>query len=108
MNNQQPRINPQHGQRQIQIKITDEVLKGVYANAVQASHTKEEFILDFMNLFPPQGIVNARIIMSPGHMKRFTKVLEENIKKYENAFGKIKEAKMPEGGKGSIGFLHTT
>jgi hypothetical protein len=42
--------NPQ--EQQVQIKVTDEVLKGAYANMVQVAHTQEEFILDFMNLLP--------------------------------------------------------
>jgi hypothetical protein len=92
---------PQQGQ-QINIKIEDAVMKGVYANAMGVSHSKEEFVMDFMNIFPYQraGIVTARVITSPGHMKRIYKALEDNIKKYESAFGKIEEAKAPDG----IGF----
>ena len=97
MNGQQP---PQ--QQKINIKIEDAVMKGAYANAMGVSHGKEEFILDFMNIYPWQraGIVTARVITSPGHMKRIYKSLEENIKKYEQKFGKIEEAQAPEG----IGF----
>lgn len=80
---------------QIQIKAQDEVLKGVYANNMQVGHTKEEFIFDFINLFPPQGMLTARIIMSPGHTKRVLKALAENVKKYESQFGKIEEAGAP-------------
>jgi len=77
---------------QLQIKMTDEVLPGVYANMVQVGHTPEEFILDFMNLFPPTGIVTSRVIVSPGHMKRIAAALQDNIKKYEEQFGTIKPA----------------
>lgn len=96
MDNQQP-----PGQ-QINIKIEDAIMKGVYANAMGVSHTKEEFVVDFMNIYPYQraGIVTARVITSPGHIKRIYKALEENIKKYEQNFGKIEEAKEPSG----IGF----
>lgn len=80
---------------QIQIKAQDEVLKGAYANNMQVGHTKEEFIFDFINLFPPQGMLTARIIMSPGHTKRVLKALEENVKKYESQFGKIEESGVP-------------
>ena len=44
----------------MQVKATDEVLKGVYANMVQVGHTPEEFILDFMNMFPPTGIITSQ------------------------------------------------
>jgi hypothetical protein len=97
MNGQPPNQN-----QQINIKIEDAVMKGVYANAMGVSHSKEEFVLDFMNIFPYQraGIITARVITSPGHMKRIYKALEENMKKYEQQFGKIEEAAGPEG----IGF----
>ena len=97
MNGQQPQQ-----QQQINIKIEDAVLKGAYANAMAVSHSKEEFVLDFLNIYPWQkaGIVSARVITSPGHMKRIVKALTENLKKYEDKFGKIEEAKAPEG----IGF----
>jgi hypothetical protein len=85
-------------QRQIQIKVTDEVMRGVYANAMSVVHSKEEFTIDFMNIYPHQGagIVNGRIIISPGHMKRIIEALQDNLSKYENQFGKIESAKAPE------------
>ncbi|MFZ5391024.1 MAG: DUF3467 domain-containing protein [Patescibacteria group bacterium] len=75
--------------QQIQVKITDEVLKGVYANMAQIAHTKEEFVVDFLNLMPPQGIVAARVYLNPAHVKRLAAALTENIKKYEEQFGQI-------------------
>jgi hypothetical protein len=75
---------------QLQVKVTDEVLKGVYANMVQVGHTPEEFILDFMNLFPPTGIITSRVVISPGHMKRIVAALADNLKRYEQQFGSIK------------------
>ena len=35
----------------------------------------KEFILDFVNLVPPQGMVTARIVTSPGHLKRIVQAL---------------------------------
>ena len=81
----------------LRIKITDEVLKGVYANNAVIAHTREEFIIDFINVVPPEGIVTARIILSPGHMKRIVRAMQENLRKYEEKFGEIKEASLPEG-----------
>ena len=74
-------------QNQVQVKVTDEILKGVYANMVQVGHSAEEFILDFMNIFPPSGMVTARVIISPSHAKRVMLALQDNIKKYEQQFG---------------------
>jgi len=85
-------------QKEIKIKIGDNELKGAYANLMRAMHTKEEFVLDFANVVSPQeeGIVTARVITSPGHLKRIIKALEGSLRKYEEKFGKIEEAKEPE------------
>ena len=90
--------------QQINVKIDDATLKGVYANAMGVTHSKEEFVLDFLNIYPWQksGIVTSRVVTSPGHMKRIYRALEENVKKYEQQFGKIEEAKGP--GLGEMGF----
>lgn len=87
----------QNQPQQINIKITDEVLEGRYANMMRVAHTKEEFILDFANVVPPQGIMTARVITSPGHMKRIIKALQENLDRYEKSFGPINEAEAPKG-----------
>jgi hypothetical protein len=86
---------------QIQIKATDEKLKGEYANALQLLYTKEEFVFDFLNIFPPTGTLNARIIVSPSHFKRIIVLMQDNLKKYEDAYGQIvsSDASIP-----SIGF----
>ncbi len=77
------------------IKIDDEELKGRYANLVRISHTREEFILDFINVVPPQGAVTARVITSPGHLKRLIRALGSNLQHYEERFGPIEEAAEP-------------
>lgn len=92
---QEQQVPAQQGQ-QIQVKAPDEVLKGAYANMVQIGHTQEEFILDFMNLFPPAGILTSRVIISPSHMKRIVAALEDNLKRYEEQFGKIASTQGPE------------
>ena len=56
MNQQQQSQEGQQGQNnQIQIKASDEKMKGEYSNVLQILHTKEEFVLDFLNIFPPTG-----------------------------------------------------
>ncbi|KKP67969.1 MAG: hypothetical protein UR66_C0009G0059 [Candidatus Moranbacteria bacterium GW2011_GWE1_35_17] len=94
-------MNQSNQSQQVQIKATDEKLKGEYSNAMQILHTKEEFVLDFLNIFPPTGTLNSRVILSPGHFKRMIKAMEENLKKYEEQFGKIEIATEP---KSEIGF----
>jgi hypothetical protein len=86
----------EEAQEQIQIKATDGKLKGEYANVMQVLHTKEEFILDFLNVFPPTGSLNARIIVSPSHFKRMVAAMTENLKKYERQFGKVEPSEAPQ------------
>jgi len=81
--------------KQISIKINDNVLGGVYANNMIVGHTREEFVMDFIYVFPNQGMVNARVITSPGHMKRIIRALTENLRKYESQFGEVSEASEP-------------
>lgn len=87
----------------VQIKITDDQLKGFYSNLMQIVHTKEEFILDFMNVVGQQGIVGSRVVISPGHAKRIMAALTQNVKKYEEQFGTITEGQSPSGDK-TFGF----
>lgn len=81
----------------VNIKIADDELKGRYSNLLRITHTREEFILDFINLVPPQGIVTARIVTSPGHLKRIIGALSVNLERYEEAHGPIREAPDPDG-----------
>ena len=54
----------------LDVKITDEEMKGRYANLLRVTHTREEFILDFIQMAPPQGIVSARVVSGrPSHSK---------------------------------------
>ncbi|MBN1585545.1 DUF3467 domain-containing protein [Candidatus Uhrbacteria bacterium] len=96
----QPQPSPSQQGQQIQLKADDQTLKGVYANLVQINRTKEEFVLDFINLFPPMATLNSRVIMSPGHIKRLAGVLVNLVKQHEDEHGAIEAAKQPEG----IGF----
>lgn len=81
--------------QQMQIKASDDVLRGTYANALQISHTKDEVVFDFLSIFPPQGNLVSRIITSPSHAKQIVAALEENLKKYEAQFGKLTASETP-------------
>ena len=89
----------QQQQQQISIQVDVQNATGVYSNLMMISHRKEEFILDFLFVQPqrnPQGqaVANmrARIITTPEHMKRILRAIEENIGRYEQAFGAIQVA----------------
>ncbi len=87
--------------QQLQLKADDATLRGAYANMMQVQHTKEEFVLDFMNILPPQGLLVSRVVTSPGHFKRIVAAFQDNLKRYEAQFGKIAEASSPSG---DVGF----
>ena len=81
--------------RPVRIKVPDDIFRGAYANTMAVYHSREEFVLDFLNVFPPTGIATARIITSPGHIKRIIRALEENLRRYEERFGPVTEAPPP-------------
>lgn len=78
--------------RKPSIKLPERLLPGVYANQMVVRHTREEFLIDFINRFPPEGVVAARVIVSPGHLKRMIQALQENFGRYELGHGPIREA----------------
>ena len=86
--------------KQIKLNFDKDDLKGRYSNLMNVTHSKEEFVLDFFNVFPPVGQSVARVVVSPGHMKRMLKVLESNLKNYEKNFSNIEEADEPPKGVG--------
>ncbi len=86
----------------INVKIGDAELKGAYSNLLRITHTREEFILDFINVVPPQGIVSARIVTSPGHLKRIIRALGTNLHRYEEQHGVIEEAPDPTDASGRV------
>ena len=92
---------PDSQPKEIKVNFPPQLQGGVYANNMLVIHTKEEFIMDFMMVVPPNGAVTSRVIISPGHMKRIINALQDNVKKYEASFGNIEAAEEP---KGKIGF----
>jgi hypothetical protein len=89
--------------QEIKINVPPHLQGGIYSNNMLVTHTKEEFIMDFMMVVPPTGSLTSRVIISPGHLKRIIKALEDNVQKYESKFGEIQIAEEP---KGEIGFTH--
>ena len=82
---------------EIQVTFPERLKGGVYSNNMTVTHTREEFVLDFLMVAPPAGAVTARIILSPGHAKRVVAALSENVRKYEGTHGTIFTAEEPQG-----------
>ncbi|MDR3048004.1 MAG: DUF3467 domain-containing protein [Bacteroidales bacterium] len=80
-------------QQKLDVNLTDDVAQGVYSNLAIITHSNAEFILDFVAMMPgiPKANVRSRVVMTPQNTKRFLNALAENIKKYEEVNGIIKE-----------------
>ncbi|MFC2062612.1 DUF3467 domain-containing protein [Chloroflexota bacterium] len=85
----------------VQIEFPPHIRGGVYSNNLMVTHTKEEFIMNFIMVAPPTATVMSRVIMNPGHLKRVIAALQDSLKKYEDKFGKLEQAEEP---KGPMGF----
>ena len=84
--------NQENNNGQLQIELKEEVAQGTYANLAIITHSSSEFILDFIRVMPgmPKAGVQSRIVLAPEHAKRLLRALEENIGKYERAFGRFR------------------
>ncbi len=78
---------------QISIELSEEMAEGEYANLATIAHSNSEFVIDFIRLMPgtPKAKVKSRIIVTPEHAKRLLYALKDNIEKFEEAFGPIKQ-----------------
>ncbi len=79
----------QEERQAIPINTADEMSRGRYSNTLLVTHGPEEFIMDFLLQSPNGAHLVARVIVTPGHMKRIVKALAENLEKYEARFGEI-------------------
>jgi len=59
---------------------------------MQVNHNKDEFQIMFLSIMGLSGKVVSKVITNPGHYKRIVLAMKENLKKYEDRFGEIKEA----------------
>lgn len=80
--------------KQINIELSEEVAEGTYANLAVITHSHSEFIVDFVKIMPgtPKAKVKSRIILTPQHAKRLMHALADNVAKYEQTHGEIKES----------------
>jgi hypothetical protein len=87
-------------QNQLNIELTEEMADGMYCNLAIITHSNAEFVIDFANVMPgaPKAKVKSRIVLTPQHAKRLLKALADNVKKFEQVNGVIKDlepASMP-------------
>ena len=87
----------ENNNQQIEIDLPQDMAYGVYSNLAIISHSPTEFVSDFIQLPPntPKAFVRSRVIMAPENAKRFMKAMQDNIRKYEDMFGRIKDTDTP-------------
>lgn len=84
-------------QGQINIELDENVAQGIYSNLAIINHSQSEFVIDYVTIMPgvPKSKVKSRIILTPQHAKRFLKALNDNVKRFENTHGEIKDYQQP-------------
>ena len=82
---------------QINIELDASIAEGIYSNLAIINHSVSEFVVDFVKIMPgiPKNKVKSRIILTPQHAKRFSKALIDNVKRFEQAHGEIKDYDHP-------------
>jgi len=81
--------------KEIKLRVPESMQAGSFANNTMVSHSREEFIMDFLMVAPPGGTVVSRVIVTPGHLKRMISTLKDNLDKYEKSFGPINPTDLP-------------
>jgi hypothetical protein len=84
---------------QLNIELSEEVAEGIYSNLAIITHSNSEFVVDFVRMMPgvPKAKVKSRIVLTPQHAKRLMKALKDNIAKFEQSNGAIKDSDLPNG-----------
>ena len=81
----------------INIELDEKIAEGTYSNLAIINHSVSEFVIDFISIMPgsPKNKVKSRIIITPQHAKKLSKALNDNIKRFEDNFGSIKDYDNP-------------
>lgn len=89
-------MEDQNQNNQLNIELTEEIAEGIYSNLAILTHSPSEFVIDFIKIMPnvPKAKVKSRIVLTPQHAKRLLKALADNVSKFEQTHGKIKDLEM--------------
>jgi hypothetical protein len=72
--------------QEVSVHIDPAQMAGVWANFARVSHSEHEFTLDFIRLdsssSPPEGIVVARVSVSPLFIQQLIEALQGNWAKF--------------------------
>jgi hypothetical protein len=66
-----------------QLKLPDDMLSGMYANAVMIGHTPSEFWFDFITNFFPRSAVSTRVFLTSPQIPRLWQTLTQSFQKFQ-------------------------
>ena len=77
----------------LNIELTEEIAEGIYSNLAIINHSPSEFVVDFIQVMPgiSKAKVKSRVVLTPQDAKRLMKALTDNVTKFENQHGEIKD-----------------
>ncbi len=83
----------EENKQELNIELDQEIAEGTYSNLAVINHSMTEFVVDFINIMPgvPKPKVKSRIILTPQHAKQLMKALADNVHKFEQEYGEIKD-----------------
>ena len=92
--NRMAKQQQQEEENQINVELSEDMAEGEYVNLAMIAHSQSEFVIDFIKMMPgvPKAKVKARIVLTPQHAKRLVKALNDNVQRFEQVHGKIKDS----------------
>ena len=66
-----------------ELKMSDDLLSGAYANGVMIGHTASEFKLDFLTNLFPHSAVSARVFLAAPQVPRMLESLVRNYQQFQ-------------------------
>ena len=82
--------------KSIKVNLPADIERGVYANMLMTSSTKDEFFLDFGLLHgQARASISSRVIARPQQIKKWAQALTNQLQAYEKKFGPISDDPNP-------------
>jgi hypothetical protein len=66
-----------------QLKLADDMMSGVYANAVMIAHSPAEFYFDFITNFYPRSAVSCRVYLAAPQVPGLLTTLSRSFQQYQ-------------------------
>ncbi|WP_299464309.1 DUF3467 domain-containing protein [uncultured Gimesia sp.] len=81
-----------------ELKLPDDMLSGVYANAVRIGHSATEFSFDFITTFFPRSCVSARVHMAAPNIPRLLDSLSHSFDQFQRKVAQQQKRQPPQQG----------